>query len=63
MKIRIGDKVRWVEGGDEGSVVAMTNDWCIFLAGKIEIAVPWEQIELVALPGDMTTLLHEKEIQ
>lgn len=66
MKVKIGETV--ITDFGEGPIIAMTNEWCIFLRnpkappGKREIAVPWDQVSLPAEAAEVASALTEKEV-
>ena len=66
MKVTIGMRVQGEI--DEGKVIAMTNEWCIYeldrpVGGEKEVAEPWRSIQIVAeKPGEVVSPISEKEI-
>lgn len=52
VKAEIGMRV-WGEMGEEGTIIAMTREWCIYkVEGRHEYAEPWDDIVIVPIKPD-----------
>ena len=63
MKLKIGDIVASEDFG-KGPIIAMTNDWCIYLnEDNMEEALLWDEIYIpIDKPNENISSINVKEI-